>query len=245
MQIDGREPVPPTPLQYQRLTMPTREKGNGHSGNGHNGHNGNGHNSGAITNGGSLNGNGHNAGEVASGGFLSDPLTALQLLTLENTAKLPRVQPQRLNPGIPVHRNGHSNGVAHGSEFSANPLPFSSMLESASPAGWPVNSIPWQLEWWGDQATTRLSVVKAPARRRSFLREFPHLIGYMVGAATIFSLYLVIPLIILLDAVLPASLNRLMIAFGILALGELVICLILVKTTPRRKAKKGNRLVQL
>jgi apolipoprotein N-acyltransferase len=66
----------------------------------------------------------------------------------------------------------------------------------------------------------------------------------MVGAAAIFGLYLITPLIILLNAVLPADWNKLIVALTVLMLGEFMILLILIKTTPRHKAKKGNMLVQ-
>jgi len=67
----------------------------------------------------------------------------------------------------------------------------------------------------------------------------------MVGAATILTLYLIIPFLILLNATIPSNWNKLLIALGILALGEFMICLILIKTTPRHKAKKEKVLVQL
>jgi hypothetical protein len=63
----------------------------------------------------------------------------------------------------------------------------------------------------------------------------------MIGMMAIFGLYLIIPMMILLNATLPGSWNKLMIAAGILAIGEIAICVILAKTIPRRKSKHKQK----
>jgi len=85
-----------------------------------------------------------------------------------------------------------------------------------------------------------LESADAEATKHSLLLELPHLIGYMVGMMAIFGLYIIIPLMILLNATLPASWNKLMIASGILVIGEIAICGILVKTIPSRKSKQKH-----
>jgi hypothetical protein len=85
-----------------------------------------------------------------------------------------------------------------------------------------------------------LESADAEAKKHSLLLELPHLIGYMIGMMAIFGLYIIIPLMILLNATLPASWNKLMIASGILVIGEIAICVILVKTIPSRKSKKKH-----
>lgn len=85
-----------------------------------------------------------------------------------------------------------------------------------------------------------LESVNAEAKKPSLLLELPHLIGYMIGMMAIFGLYIIIPLMILLNATLPASWNKLMIASGILVIGEIAICGILVKTIPSRKSKQKH-----
>lgn len=74
--------------------------------------------------------------------------------------------------------------------------------------------------------------------RRSSVRDLPHLVFYLVGAGAIFALYLLIPLLILLHATLPAGWNTFSIALGALLGGELLIFSILSRTTSGKKARK-------
>jgi hypothetical protein len=92
-----------------------------------------------------------------------------------------------------------------------------------------------------NQHNILLDASDSGAKKHSLLFELPHLIGYMIGMMAIFGLYLIIPMMILLNATLPGSWNKLMIAAGILAIGEIAICVILVKTIPRRKSKHKQK----
>src|SRR5947209_4401103 len=92
-----------------------------------------------------------------------------------------------------------------------------------------------------NQHNILLDASNSAAKKRSLLLELPHLIGYMVGMMAIFGLYLIIPMMILLNATLPDSWNKLMIAASILVIGEIAICVILVKTIPRRKSKHKHK----
>ncbi|HAH00065.1 MAG TPA: hypothetical protein DCL75_14725 [Ktedonobacter sp.] len=69
------------------------------------------------------------------------------------------------------------------------------------------------------------------------IREIMQLLGYTFSTGAVVTLSMIIPLMILLSPVLPHGWNRLLIALGILALGELVVCTILMKTTPRLKGQ--------
>ncbi len=100
------------------------------------------------------------------------------------------------------------------------------------------------MSWLYDQETRRLSVTTATTKHKTTFGDILHFFGYTAGATTIISLYMIIPLMILLNAVLPNTWNRLLIALGILVIVEFMICIILAKTTPRSKRKKENVLVQ-
>jgi hypothetical protein len=69
------------------------------------------------------------------------------------------------------------------------------------------------------------------------IREIMQLLGYTFGTGMVVTFSMIIPLMILLSPVLPQGWNRLLIALGILALGECVVCAILMKTTPRLKGQ--------
>src|SRR5216683_1120278 len=114
-----------------------------------------------------------------------------------------------------------SRGRAERRQFSPVSLRLPPALENLTPAAWGMNIASWAVL---NQPTLHLRAETLPARRSS-LGELISLVGYMVGAAAIFDLYLII-------------------ALPVLMLGELAILLILVKTTPRRKARKRNMLVQ-
>ena len=92
-----------------------------------------------------------------------------------------------------------------------------------------------------NQHNILLEASDSAAKKRSLLLELPHLLGYMVGMMSIFGLYLIIPMMTLLNTTLPGSWNKLMIAAGILVVGEIVVCVILVKTIPRRKSKHKHK----
>lgn len=92
-----------------------------------------------------------------------------------------------------------------------------------------------------NQHNILLEASNSAAKKRSLLLELPHLLGYMIGMIAIFGLYLIVPMMILLNATLPGSWNKLMIAAGILVIGEIAICVILVKTIPRRKSKHKHK----
>ena len=175
---------------------------------------------------------------VTGGGLLSITLSTSQPLEDEPTTFL--MHPQSLNMSVPAYQNGHFNKVVMDSQFSPISLHFPPALENLTPAAWGMNIASWAAL---NQPTLHLRAETSPARRSS-LGESISLVGYMVGAAAIFGLYLIIPLIILLNAFLPADWNKLIVALTVLMLGEFVILLILIKTTPRHKAKKGNMLVQ-
>jgi hypothetical protein len=78
----------------------------------------------------------------------------------------------------------------------------------------------------------------------TFLLELPHLLVYLLGALAIAGLYLLIPLLNLLNATVPGNLNILLIALGIIVPGELLVCFILAKTVPRGRVKKGSAIAQ-
>jgi hypothetical protein len=184
--------------------------------------------------------NGNTVEIAARDGLPPEPLSASQFL--ENQATTYPFQSQSLNPIRPTYsNNGHSDRVLIHDGLQSSPLPLSPILKNVQSGG-EMNAIAGQI--W-DQPTTPLRIATSPVKQRSTIRELPHLAGYMVGAATILTLYLIIPLLILLNATIPSNWNKLLIALGILTLAEFIICLILIKTTPRHKAKKEKVLVQL
>lgn len=68
-------------------------------------------------------------------------------------------------------------------------------------------------------------------KQRSNLYEVAQLLKYSAGAAVVMMLYMIIPLMILLSLIFPYNWNRMLVAFEIVALGELAISRILLKTT--------------
>jgi len=69
------------------------------------------------------------------------------------------------------------------------------------------------------------------------IREILQLLGYTCGTGIVVTISIIIPLLVLLSPVLPQGWNRLLIALGILAVGECAVCAILIKTTPRLKGQ--------
>jgi hypothetical protein len=69
------------------------------------------------------------------------------------------------------------------------------------------------------------------------LRDILQLLGYTSGTGVVVAISIIIPLLVLLSPVLPQGGNRLLLAFGILAVGEFAVCSILIKTTPRLKGQ--------
>jgi len=162
----------------------------------------------------------------------------------------------------PEHHNGHSNGNQV-SAFPTNPFPprpvqFNGSAHNGStaiafqPVGIPfapdsqINGVTRRTEhttWESPTVSTSHSKGKATSKWR-FLFELPHLLVYMVGALAIFGLYLLIPLLILLNATFSGSLNTLIVALGIMTSGELLVCFILARTIPRGKMKKRRAFAE-
>ncbi len=65
------------------------------------------------------------------------------------------------------------------------------------------------------------------------IRKIALLIGYTLGGVAIFTLYLIIPLMITLNAMLPDGRMEFWVALPMIVLGELVIIAVLVRTLPR------------
>jgi hypothetical protein len=137
--------------------------------------------------------------------------------------------------------NGHSNGQARHEAHPSINLNHASTIGTVPPIPWGGNH---HASWLYDQETRRLSVAKVTTKHKTTFSDMLHFLGYTVGATTIVSLYMIVPLMILLNAILPSTWDRLLIALGILAVVEFLICIILAKTTPRSKRKKENVLVQ-
>ena len=89
-----------------------------------------------------------------------------------------------------------------------------------------------------EMPTERITAIATLAldERGSSLREIPQLIVYTAGASVIVSLYMIIPLMVMLGAFLPETWNRFLIAIEILVLGEFAVCTILMRTTEKRPA---------
>lgn len=144
----------------------------------------------------------------------------------------------------PVYQNGYPGQViSFDVAIPGTPYP-------ARMAQVPNLAVPQVQQYYGaaaiqqgswNQHNILLDASNSAAKKRSLLLELPHLIGYMVGMMAIFGLYLIIPMMILLNATLPDSWNKLMIAASILVIGEIAICMILVKTIPRRKSKHKHK----
>lgn len=132
----------------------------------------------------------------------------------------------------PVHHNGSAHRGSTAIAFQPVGIPFAPDSQ--------INRVTRRTEhttWESPTVSTSHSKGKATSKWR-FLFELPHLLVYMVGALAIFGLYLLIPLLILLNATFRGSLNTLIVALGIMASGELLVCFILARTIPRGKMKK-------
>ncbi len=134
-----------------------------------------------------------------------------------------------------TNTNGHSNGHSNHAGLLSHKHHPPVVKANTSPKSW--GGIQYT-SWLYDQETRRLSVATATAKHKTTFDDILHFFGYTAGATTIISLYMIIPLMILLNAVLPNTWNKLLLALGILALVEFMICIILAKTTPRSKRKK-------
>lgn len=85
-------------------------------------------------------------------------------------------------------------------------------------------------------------------RTRKQLAETLHLLQYTAGALAALTLYLIAPLMIILSGVFPLIWSRLLAACEVVALGELLIVAILVKTTPhatRQAPQRAQPVVKL
>lgn len=143
----------------------------------------------------------------------------------------------------PAYQNGYANqAISFDVVIPGTPYP-SHMAQAPNLAGAQAQQLNGagaiQQGAWNQQHFL-LESAHVEAKKHGLLLELPHLVGYMVGMMAIFGLYIIIPLMILLNATLPASWNKLMIAAGILVIGEIVICGILVKTIPSRKSKQKH-----
>ena len=134
-----------------------------------------------------------------------------------------------------TYTNGHSNGHSNHAGLLSHKHHPSLVKANTSPKSW--GGILY-VSWLYDQETRRLSVATATTKHRTTFGDILHFFGYTAGATTIISLYMIIPLMILLNAVLPHTWNKPLLALGILALVEFMICIILAKTTPRSKSKR-------
>lgn len=74
-------------------------------------------------------------------------------------------------------------------------------------------------------------------KQRDTLREILQLLVYTFATGIVVAISIIIPLLVLLTPVLPQGGNRLLLAFGVLAVGEFAVCTILIKTTPRLKGQ--------
>jgi hypothetical protein len=74
-------------------------------------------------------------------------------------------------------------------------------------------------------------------KQGDILREILQLLVYTFGTGIVVAISIIIPLLVLIGPALPQGWNRLLFAFGILAVSEFAICAILIKTTPRLKGQ--------
>src|SRR5690348_5959561 len=98
--------------------------------------------------------------------------------------------------------NGHSNGQAHHVAYPPTNLNNASTIATVPPITWGWNH---HASWLHDQETRRLSVAKVSTKHKTTFSDMLHFLGYMVGATTIVSLYMIVPLMILLNAILPST----------------------------------------
>jgi Glycosyl transferase family group 2 len=84
-------------------------------------------------------------------------------------------------------------------------------------------------------------------KQRSNLYEGAQFLKYAVGMSVVILLYMIIPLMIVLSLVFSDNWSRLLVAFEIVALGELAISRILLKTTRQQKSRllpsKGQEVI--
>ncbi len=106
-----------------------------------------------------------------------------------------------------------------------------------------VEQMTHQAAWESLAVSATQSKGKA-ASKWAFFLELPHLLVYIIGAFAIVGLYLIIPLLNLLNATAPGNMNTLLMALGIIAPAELLVCFILARTLPRGKVKKRSSVAQ-
>jgi hypothetical protein len=99
------------------------------------------------------------------------------------------------------------------------------------------------------QPTPKIIQHTETARRRNMghgkerLIETRRLLQYTTGALATLALYLIAPLMFMLSLVFPSVWSRLLVACEIVALGELLIVIILVKTTPQASKRVPQRIL--
>jgi Glycoside Hydrolase Family 113/Glycosyl transferase family group 2 len=132
--------------------------------------------------------------------------------------------------------------------------PVAGVVESSA-AFWAV--VQWfigkrKASWHPTPKTMRVEeILDWPGRpkEKESLYERAQLVMYSAGGVAIFMLYLIIPFWILLSSLFPYGWMRLLVAFEIVTLGELVIVNFLRKTTPehgsrrslQRESRSGNK----
>ncbi len=67
------------------------------------------------------------------------------------------------------------------------------------------------------------------------LRDVTRLLAYTLGALATVTIYLIIPLMVVLSTILHDNWSRLVVALGLLAMGEIVVVIVLVRTTQRER----------
>ncbi len=139
----------------------------------------------------------------------------------------------------PMQSNGH-NG-SHNVVFRPVTTPFVPDPQINAIINAVIESEANRTVWESAAVSDTQSKSKATSKWAFFL-ELPHLLVYTLGALAIAGLYLMIPLLNLLNATIPGNLNALLIAIGIIVSGELLVCVILARTIPRRKAKRGRAI---
>ena len=152
----------------------------------------------------------------------------------------------------PARSNGYSNG--HNGYTNGHNRSKDTALEPAVVPFVPDPQIDAiisaVLERKTNRATGESLVVSGPQSKRktaskwAFFLQLPYLMVYMTRTLAIAGLYLIIPLLNLLNVTIPGNLNRLLIALSIIVPGELLVCFILARTIPRSKAKKGSPIAQ-
>lgn len=72
-------------------------------------------------------------------------------------------------------------------------------------------------------------------------RQIVAFLGYALGAAVVFTLYLLVPSVIVAGAFFSSLWSKVLVALGILGLAECIVCYIMMQTTSRRKTSVSQR----